>query len=93
MKYADFLLLNPAGEWERWRVPTFFNARDVAEHRPHSEVFMFVPGGRQLSVEGRVQRMVNGPVWAAWSRDSESFVDILPNPRRVPASTVYAMVA
>ena len=64
-KYNEYRILNCAGEWETWRIPGFMDPQEVARHRQHSVVCMFLRPGFTVFVDGSVHR---GPRWLVWDR-------------------------
>ena len=91
-KYDHYKILNPAGEWENWRVPTFLSPADVAKHLPYSTICMFIPRSYQLygkSPSGESVKMV-GPCWTVWNRQKQDHVGPFPDPESLPHRTLWA---
>ncbi len=91
-RYDQYKILAPSGEWEKWRVPRFFTSRDVAKHRPHSTICLFVPVRHSLfgkSEFGESVRM-DGPCWAVWNREKDEHVGPFKAPEELPFQTLWA---
>jgi len=73
-KYDRMLLLRPDGEWEELRVPRMFNVRDVQEHAPHSDVWLYVPRGDRVIVCRQTgYHYQDGPCYVMWDPDEKEF--------------------
>jgi hypothetical protein len=87
-RYHKFLVCLPNGEWEDWKVPSMFTAQDVAYHRPHSDIYTFVPDGMHVMAE---QGFINGPCWAKWEDKKRFFIKLSDDPRNLPEKLLAAI--
>lgn len=92
MKYDRYKILNPAGEWEKYRIPRFFTTSDVAKHRPHSTVCMFIPKGYTLHGKSEYGEGVKmeGPCWTVWNRQKDEHIGPFRDPELLPCKTLWA---
>lgn len=86
-KYDTIKLLNPAGEWETWKVPRFFNFHDIAERRVHSTLAMYVPRRYRAYGDGET---IEGPCWTVWNRAKQEFSGSYEDIERVPWKELWA---
>lgn len=90
-KYDDYLILRCNGEWEKLRVPRMFNAAEVAKHRSHSLVFLYLPKKYHVWLEkAPAYNHVFGPGWVLWSDKAGGFVRCYDDPRKIDERELYA---